>query len=212
MDNARKKTEWVAEVTEDLRNKLLASSVAAYESACSLLSDAKILQGAGRYARAGALAILAEEEFAKSFVVCICAGERRWDSEVLVGLRDHGRKQAISQAMLDYWKWVQENMAAVEKMNRFSLTKTTPSVMLSPGDMDALLRRVEKEHVKKRTRDVLKQRMFYVAIGQSGSVIHDPKSITESMAAQCLEATTAFKTISEIALGHHVKDFKPIVA
>lgn len=75
-------------VDEPLRSRLVESARAAYQSGCTLLSDAKTLIDTERYCRAGALAILAEEEYSKAFVLCICADTRRWDSVIFRSLEN----------------------------------------------------------------------------------------------------------------------------
>ena len=164
------------------------------------MSDARLLLEAKRHCRAGALAILAEEEYSKAFVLCICADMRRWDSVIYRSLTDHGSKQAVSQMMLRYWVWLQDNLKAVSEMNRFSFIPAQPSVLPPQSEFDAMVEDGKKDHIKRRQRDKLKQRMLYVHIDQNANAIHKPDNLPEGAARQCFDDTHSFKIITEYAL------------
>lgn len=203
-------SDWSMLVDEALQSRLLETARAAYESGCSLLSDAKALLETERHCRAGALAILAEEEYSKAFILCNCAQMRRWDSVIFRSLTDHGGKQTVSQVMIDYWAWLQNNLKAVAEMNRFSFIPAQPSVLPSQTEFDAMVEKAKKQHMTKRQRDKLKQQMLYVHIDRNGSAIHKPNAVTAGTAQQCIDDTYLFKTITEYALAHVSPSFAAI--
>ena len=200
-------TDWSTPVDEALRSRLVESARAAYDSGCTLLSDARVLLDAERHCRAGALAILAEEEYSKAFVLCICADIRRWDSVIYRSLTDHGSKQAVSQMMLRYWNWLQTNLKAVAEMNRFSFIPAQPSVLPPQSEFDAMIEDGRKEHIKKRQRDKLKQRMLYVHLDRNAAAIHKPANVPIGAARQCFDDTHSFKTVTEYALAKLLPGF-----
>ncbi len=202
--------EWTTVVDDECRFHILASARAAYENACSLIIDAKTLFDTQRFPRAGALAILAEEEYAKAFVLCICARDRRWDSAIFRALTDHGAKQAISQGMLTYWKWLQTNLQRVAELNRFSFVGIQPAIFPSPHEWDKIVKTARTSHLKNRKRDKIKQRFFYVGIGREGKAIHRPSTISNKAASECIDMATTFKAVTEIALTDQIPQFESI--
>ena len=94
-----KKSDWVVTVTKELRQDMEITARAAYKNGCNLRQDAIVLFEAGRFPRAAALAILAEEEFSKAFILIISAQQGRWDSTIFKSLRRHSSKQAMSETM-----------------------------------------------------------------------------------------------------------------
>lgn len=203
-------SEWAEVVDQELYVRLVESAQAAYENACALIGDAKALFSAERFPRAGALAILAEEEYAKSFVLCICARDRRWDSAIFQSLTDHGPKQAISQAMLAYWQWLQTNLRRVAELNRFSFIPAQPSLFPSQAEWNEIVNNARTSNIKQRKRDKLKQRFFYVGIGRNGHVIHRPSTLSKQAASECIDAASTFKTVTEYALANQTPKFRPI--
>lgn len=202
--------DWTKVVDSKLRAQLLNTAQTAYANACSLIIDAKVLLDAQRYPRAGALAILAEEEYAKSFVLCICARDGRWDSAIFRGLVDHGAKQAISQGMLLYWQWLQTNLQRVAELNRCSLIGIRPSLFPSQQEWNSMVDQTRSSHMKKRQRDKLKQRFFYVGVGREGHAIHLPTAISSKVASECIYTACTFKSVMEFSLAEQIPQFHPI--
>lgn len=205
-------SEWISVVDEEHCARLLKGARAAYENACSLISDAKTLLAAERFPRAGALAILAEEEFSKSFVLCICARDRRWDSAIFQSLTDHGAKQAISQAMLAYWQWLQTNLRRVAELNRFSFIPAQPALFPTQVEWVSMVENARASNIKKRQRDKLKQRFLYVGIGREAHVIHRPATLSKQATLECIDVASTFKAVTEHALANQISPFEPIVA
>ena len=201
---------WSRVVDSDLRARLLTTAQTAYKNACSLVLDAKVLFDAQRFPRAGALAILAEEEYAKSFVLCICACNGRWDSEIFRALTDHGSKQAISQGMIVYWEWLQTNLRRVAELNRCSFVGVQPTLFPSQEEWSELIEQTRISNIKKRKRDKLKQRFFYVGVGREGHAIQCPTALSSNAASKCIVEASTFKSVTELALAEQIPTFKPI--
>jgi AbiV family abortive infection protein len=203
-------SEWTAVVDDERHSRLLAGARAAYENACSLVVDAKELLAAQRFPRAGALAILAEEEYAKSFVLCVCASDRRWDSAIFQSLTDHGAKQAVSQGMLAYWHWLQTNLRRVAELNRFSLIGVQPALFPSQDEWAKIVETARTSNLKKRQRDKLKWRLLYVDVGREGHVVHRPAVVSMQVASECIDIASTFKAVTELALSDQIPQFASI--
>lgn len=197
-------------VDSECRARLLASARVAYENACSLVIDAKALFDVQRFPRAGALAILAEEEFAKSFVLCICVLNRRWDSEIFHSLTDHGAKQAVSQGMLAYSQWLQVNLRRVAELNRFSFVSLQPTLLPSHHEWNQIFEKARVSKLKKRQRDKIKQRFLYVGVGREGQVVHRPSVFSSKLVSECIDAATTFKSVTELVLAEQIPQFELI--
>ena len=83
-----------------LGRKIIKSARLAYDNGKALLDDAELLFDNKRFTRAGSLAILAFEEFSKSFILRLCLLQKRWDREMYLALRNHANKHAILYAAL----------------------------------------------------------------------------------------------------------------
>nr|WP_255777291.1 AbiV family abortive infection protein [Halomonas desiderata] len=175
---------------------------ATYENGCALRDDALVLYEASRFARATALAVLAEEEFSKAFMLIICVGQDRWDSNIYKALTKHGDKQGISAAMREYAEWFVDNYKRVEAANRYSLVRRKPS--MHPGDerMKEILE-TAKNTAKRPPKDKVKQRSFYVGIGKDGRATSIPGSGSQKQACEYLSECRVFQVITEVALGNY---------
>ncbi|UCV14163.1 AbiV family abortive infection protein [Quatrionicoccus australiensis] len=202
-------SEWVSTVDDNLSAKLKEASLLSYANACSLLDDAATLYSANRFPRAAALAILAEEEFSKSFVLCVSVQEKRWDSALLRGLRDHAPKQAIAKAMRTYAEWVKINEQRVAAMNQYSLIPALSSRIPTDEEMSEMFEEIKTTHIKRRSKDRQKQNFLYVAIARDGSTSNNPSSTTKDESKSHLDSTQEFKLISEHMLSHTISGFKP---
>lgn len=200
---------WVEIVTDALIESLKGAARASYENACTLLDDARVLNAENRFPRASALAILAEEEFAKSFIVCSAIQQKRWDSGLWGGLRDHAPKQAVVQGMLNYWEWAKKNEEQVAGINGRNVIQYTPSYVPDESQMAEMLNDLKRSHIKQRKRDKEKQNYLYVAIDRSAKVINDPRSTSEGDARNEIEHAAQFREIAEHMLSHTIADFTP---
>ena len=117
---------WVATVDDTLITNLITSAEKSYLNACDLLDDAHVLFDSQRYSRANVVAILAEEEFSKAFILIVCAQIRRWDSEIYRALKSHTHKQAIVKTMLQYIEWFKEKNAFILEYTEVSHKSITP--------------------------------------------------------------------------------------
>ena len=197
-----KKSDWAVPVTPELRQDMEKTSRAAYGNGCSLKQDAITLFEAGRFPRAAALAILAEEEFSKAFMLIICAGQGRWDSNVFKALRKHPEKQGFSEAtrgLLDLF--VAHNKRVME-MNRCALIPIPLSRYPGHEKMEAIISKA-KSRIAKPIKDFLKQDCFYVGYDERAKLSCTPDSIGQKEAQSCLDESEQFKVITELALGEY---------
>ena len=198
-----KKSEWVVPVTAELRRDMEETARAAYENGCSLRQDATTLFEADRFPRAAALAILAEEEFSKAFILIISAKQGRWDSNIFKALRRHSEKQGISEAMRGYFDWFVSNYRRVMEMNRFTLIPRQTSIYPGHAKMDEIISKA-KSRIAKPVKDFLKQDSFYVRCDERAKISCKPDSIGQKEAQSCLDESEAFKLITELALGDYI--------
>jgi AbiV family abortive infection protein len=191
----------VKSVTPELKRNMQETGHAAYNNGCELREDAITLFYAKRYARAAALAILAEEEFSKAFIMLICAENGRWDSNIFSALRKHSNKQGISEAMLDYWAWFTENHKRVAEFNRFAFVPMQPSIDPGEEKINAITEKARSRFAKP-IRDWLKQDAFYVAVNEDGMIVSIPSAIDKARAEQCLKTSEQFQVVIEVLLGN----------
>ena len=78
----KKDQAWNVNVDGPVHNNIQDSAKAAYLNGTALIEETRILFEATRYARASALAILAQEELGKAFILLMCAQDQRWDSAI----------------------------------------------------------------------------------------------------------------------------------
>lgn len=181
------------------RSNLVKSTQVCLTNASETLQDAELLVSRGRYARGMALAILAQEEFAKCFMLCDCASNGRWDELIHDALRDHGKKQAFAEVMLQYLEWF-------ETQNAFALNLSTSALIPVPltrlperEEFNSWVTKVDKQVVKKKRIDRSKQRAIYVTIDQNGMASSTPNCTSRIAAeevsrAKSLEFVAALRT------------------
>ena len=156
---------WSRSVDNKLRFHMENTAHHAFENGRALRRDAIVLGSAGSHGRAMALAILAEEEFAKAFVLMTSAVQGRWDSTLFEALRHHGTKQGIAQAMLKLHEWVVQN----QRWNpSFTSLSPLPADVLSAAVAEA------SATMKKPYKDYLKQTGFYVSLDEYAQTISKP--------------------------------------
>jgi AbiV family abortive infection protein len=196
------KGDWSVPVTPELRQDMEKTARAAYENACILRQDAITLFEADRFPRAAALAILAEEEFSKAFILIISAGQSRWDSNIFKALRRHPEKQGMSEAMRGYFDWfVGYNKWRVE-FNQSALIPIPLSRYPDREKMEAIISS-GKSCIKKPIKDFLKQDCFYVGCDEKARLSCKPDSIGQKEAQSCLDQSEQFKVITELALDNY---------
>ena len=196
--NMSKKSDWVVPVTPELRQDMEETVRAAYENGCSLRQDAITLFEARRFPRATALAILAEEEFSKAFMLIICAKQGRWDSNIFKALRRHPEKQGISEAMRGYLDWFIASNKRIMDLNRFALIPIPLSRYPDHGTMEVIISK-GKSCLEKPKKDFLKQDCFYIGYDERAKLSCTPDSIGQKEAQSCLDQSEQFRVITELA-------------
>lgn len=197
-----KKKEWTIK-PEDVPTKALQeSSLRCYKNATDILKDAQLLYENGRYARASALAILAEEELAKAFILNICAFQKRWDSVIWGALTSHGTKQAISEGMQQVVDQIDKqikNDKMIADMNRRSLISTIGPNYVNQDSINKITADVKKKHMIKKSRDAFKQDKLYISLDKNCLVSNDPAITSQTDAEDCINHTKQFSSIVEHA-------------
>jgi AbiV family abortive infection protein len=194
-----KKHGWNKEVTPARKLQLEKSARASFANGCSLHDDALALYSLGRFPRAAALAVLAEEEFSKAFLLSTCAEERRWDSNIYKALREHNKKQGFAEALRDHVDWYTQayldSIIAGEPPESQELMATNP-----PAEINSSRREKVESRWKKPIKDFLKQDAFYVSINEEGAVKSLPETIEETKAKQCLDESQKLRMAIDILL------------
>lgn len=188
------------EYSKSIEANLLASSEVAFENGISLLEEANILYEHDRFARATSLAILAEEELSKSFILRTSIMQKRWDQELYKSLSVHGHKQAISEAL---------QILVPEMIGHLRRSKRT--LVAFPGfplqkRVHKIKDDVTKKQIKKQKIDKLKQKSQFVAIGRTGAATNTPSLISKETAAKTINRVTKFKAIVETQFGRSGDD------
>jgi len=194
-------------------SKNLSSAIkAAFENANRLLDDAQYLLEYSCFPTSYALSILAQEEFAKTFLLYLVQDESvPWNANVHSALRDHKCKQLLGTIM-EYLDAEWEKYCATLKI--------TGKVEFPPHIADALnilshekMPKGPKEYAtpwrgddefpcNKEARavadgkiDKQKQNAFYVGISKSGQVSSTPAKISKIQAEIEFEKTKRLKGI-----------------
>lgn len=188
---ADKKDGWSAFVDDRLKKTLTESAQAAYENGRDLGKDARFLFDAHRYARATALAILAEEEFCKAFILIQSVQNERWDAKVYNLLRSHASKQGLAEAVLNLAEW---EKARARIMGGF--TSEYPDEKKAKEIVAAA-----KKNALKPAKDYLKQDALYVSIFKDGKIKNLPKTISKETAESSLLFTEKFQDHVALLLG-----------
>jgi AbiV family abortive infection protein len=184
---------------------LVASARICFVNASEMLDDAKMLVSNQRFCRGYAISILAQEEFAKAFILCSCALQPRWDAEVWKALRDHAPKQAVLEVMERYANWfTQRNSFALQHNATALIPKPVPR-MPAAAELASWLSEVKASVIKQRTIDRSKQEAFYVGIGRDGKVSSTPSCTGDQAAAQ-LQKAANFQLLTDqqlnVVVGH----------
>jgi AbiV family abortive infection protein len=173
------------------------------DNANRLVDDAQYLLEYGRPPSAFALCILAQEEYAKAFLLyLISTGALQWSQDIRRLLRDHICKQLIA-SIIDFLQpedlisW-HENRSKekyrlpdriVDAINIIRHEKARKAPRLSwvgdngpPCDREA--RKIADGDIDKEKQDAI-----YIKIGKNGDVVSTPERITEAMAKELFEKT-----------------------
>ena len=181
---------------------------------CSLLEDAEYLRDWDKHGTAYAIAILAEEEFSKAFLLYLIQDDViPWTPEIRRAIRNHECKHllAILTEHLaekgEYWwtKTLDERINAPDEplprqliaaINLFRHDKVgrfqSPSWdILEPGDYDSVTKKVADGSV-----DRAKQSAIYVNIASDGTTLTTPRAVSAAQSAAEIEKA---KRIKEMA-------------
>jgi len=182
-------------------NDLIASAQVCLSNASATLDDARFLLGGERFNRAFALAILAQEECAKCFMLCTCTLQPRWDVAIWKALRQHEHKQALVEVMERYVNWFAQHNAFALRLNESALIQAPISYTPQPDEFATWRSEVRKSVIDKGSVDRAKQQALYVAIGKNGKVSSTPSCTREQAVAQLQKATT-FQQVASNQLKH----------
>ncbi|MGE4265523.1 MAG: AbiV family abortive infection protein [Desulfovibrio sp.] len=144
-----------------IRKNLARAKRVALENGCGLLEDANILFENSRLPRAGSLAILAIEEFAKVVILNHALLSDRWDEEIRSLFMSHGKKQAIAIGSIEAAQY----LLRVGKDNQNRIVPIPHDIHKAIGDIKGL---AIKNYVKKEKLDKQKQNFQFVNIDQYG--------------------------------------------
>ncbi len=205
-----KKSDWSDKMTPSLKTAIQQVAHASYLNACELMKDAIVLRRDGRYARAGALAILSEEEFSKTFILLLCLEQNRWDSVIMDALRRHPEKQGMANGMREYMGWLVANYEKVMKMNQTSFVPITPATIPERQQLEEIIAKTKQE-IGIRRKDKLKQALLYVGLDRKASITSDPRDVDMSVVDNFFNETERFKEIVEQAMFRLIPGFSVIV-
>ena len=191
-----KKRDWSVPVNSELRRNMEETARAAYENGCSLIRDAFTLFEVGRFPRAAALAILAEEEFSKSFMLINCAMQSRWDSAIFNALFRHAEKQAFTESMVDLIESCNTRNKRINQINQCQLIPIPFSKYPCKDKIEEVISK-GKSRIKKPIKDFLKQNCFYVRCDEKATLQSKPDWIGQNEVQSCLEASEKFRQIAE---------------
>jgi len=185
-----------------------------------LVEDARNLAEYGRFPTAYALCILAQEEYAKAFLLyLISEGAIPWTQELRRMLHDHTCKQLLSLIIDflepdDFLAWLDKRknenykipahiIDVINILRHEKLPKQGQWAWIGEEDppCNQLARKVADGIFDKQKQDA-----FYVRLGKDGSIASAPLRITEVMVNELLEKTQRF---SQFFIRSDSK-FKPI--
>lgn len=169
-----------------------------------LLADAEHLFDWNRYPSAFALAKLAQEEFAKCFILKLASrGELKWTKAVHASLKHHVSKQLLS-LILDYLNPDTEEFLFMLKNNTLHLMpkKVADAMNIYLGEIlakwesrywsDPLEYGDEARGIWKGGEDRLKQGAFYIEIAKDGRAINFPGRFRKKIAYQEIEKSKRY--------------------
>lgn len=175
-----------ASVVDPPANALRESAAKARANGSGLLGDARLLFEAKRYARATALAILAEEEFMKSFLLDNASLQGRWDLELYEALSKHGIKLGLADGL--------RKMVRMLRPASNVITQHAALHLPSDDDLESLAKSV-REASKKNDMNYLKQNAFYVGVERNGVCSSTPDDLSEADVLNCLMSAEGMRAL-----------------
>jgi len=175
-----------ASVVDPPENALRESAAKARANGSGLLVDARLLFEAKRYARATALAILAEEEFMKSFLLDNASLQGRWDLELYEALSKHGIKLGLAYGL--------RKMVRMLRPASNVITQHAELHLSSDDDLESLAKSV-REASKKNDVNYLKQNAFYVGVERNGVCSSTPDDLGEADVLKCLKSAEGMRAL-----------------
>jgi len=198
-----------------------------------LVEDGELLRDFDRHPTAFAVAILAQEEFAKAFIlVLVSESVLPWTPEMRKLLRSHDAKHLVG--ILVEWlgpPWEEEHrrlMAWSERAHPSSVAKQVPSKPELPRDVAVALNILRHEKIERiRTgyawphpedkgfsrkiaegsRDRAKQRALYVGVAQTGWLESLPTKVTREEATAEVKRARQYGEFADAAFGGRVLSF-----
>lgn len=194
---------------------------ACVENGERLFDDAKFMNDVSRYSTAMALAILAEEEFAKAFLLYLVKDDALpWTTEIRQALRDHKCKHLLA-ILMEHLSPTEDQLSSrlmeqIDFARESQLPKDVSSAInllrhekvgkwkdpywdvLEPSDYDQETKRISDGSV-----DRTKQTALYVEIGRDGSVSTRPAAVRPFQVERELERCKRFLDLArEIGAGY----------
>jgi len=195
----KKNGDWAKELTPQLKANMRESIKESFNNGESLLEDAEILFKNKRYSRSAALAILSEEEFSKSFILTICLGQGRWDSNIYKALKTHSSKQGISEAVIAHYRWATDNIKKVDAINKVSFLNHEPAVIPDEKKLNEL-KDIVSSRFKKPIKDHKKQNSFYVSVDKNAKILSTPSDISELDALQTNKEAKDIMSVTKLLM------------
>jgi len=182
------------------KNRLLQAISACVENGQRLYEDAECLVEAERSTTAVALCIVAQEEFAKAFLLhLVCEGIIPWTTKVRESLYNHRYKQLVGLIM-EWLRPSEDEFTArlamglddrtlpthVADAMKLYVEKVVPQGHIScpPAAGDPIAR-----NIVDGDRDKTKQDALYVRLSKDGAVISVPSLVTHKLIEAELETT-----------------------
>lgn len=186
------------------KNRLLQAMSACVENGERLHEDAKCLVEAERETTAVALCILAQEEYAKAFLLhLVREGILPWTAKVRASLRNHKPKHLVGLIMEwlrppddEFFAWLKGGMGLEDSSKilpeyvadamKLYIEDVVPQGYISclPSTSDPIARNVAAGQ-----RDKTKQDAFYVRISKDGGVVSVPTPVRHEKVEVELETT-----------------------
>jgi AbiV family abortive infection protein len=190
---------------------------ACIENGKRLLEDSENLRDFERFSTAKALAILAQEEFAKAYIIkLVQEGAIPWCDEIMKATRDHHCKQLMGIVMeylftpWDVESLLERESRIRERFSDFLLpSKVADALNIFCHEKIARFKSsswfwgedpkydVEAKEVWKGSIDKSKQNALYVSVGKDGTVTNIPRSDSDDVSKHIEYA----KVLEEVSRG-----------
>jgi AbiV family abortive infection protein len=209
-------------ITVPKKSSLNASIRACNDNGQKILEDIDMLQVQEPLSRQVALSIIAQEEFAKAFLLILVRdGVVPWSQYLLRAMNDHSCKQLVG-ILIEYvdfqWETLEELQAHYE--HEYSTGDGVPHKVADAMDIlrhEKIGRWESKnwewvdppnydpsiQQIAKGRRDQLKQDALYVRIGRDGGVISDPTKITPEIVKEEIERAKRYAAFLDSLLAEH---------